>query len=293
MKTFSFNSNPNANIPAPIWPDFHPQSEWSQRMIQAKNENGPNYWPTMRQVFAHDFETLPKNRFKVWTSVWNVPFMSLNRYHEYIRVSLEDGNKDEIVRNALIDRGVGMTEQDAPHLFVFSDFPTTMKRMQAYSHYSLNGWTPKKLQGLNKIVELGGGIGDMCDIAYRLGFEGEYKIYDFPETGLLQRYYMGELGNDKAVFSSNLDDLSDADLVIGTWSFTEMPLELRAEIMKKIGGSKNWLLAYSNAIFGIDNADYIQNTFLPEVKEGKNVVKQDIPWMPWDGSAHYLSITGK
>ena len=292
MKTFNINTNPNKDIAPPLFPDFNSNSEMAQKMIKVKQENGPDFWPVMREVFAHDLKTLPKTRFKAWASVWTIPFMATARHSDYIRLSLTAAMQP-IYHEALIDRGVGMNQQDYEYFRMFSDLPTTMNRIQAMSHFIINGWTPEKLRGINKIVELGGGIGDMCDIAYKLGFEGEYKIYDFPEVNQLQEYYMGELGNDKAKFTSDINDLSDADLVIGTWSFTEMPLDLREKIMMKIGGSKNWLIAYSNQIFSLDNDAYINKTFLPLVKGDKDVKFTAIPFMPWDGGANYVSVTEK
>jgi hypothetical protein len=290
---FKLNLTDYNNIPAPIFPDFSSDSEWTKKMMRAKQEDGPDYWPTMRKVFEHDFKTLPKNRFKVWASVWNVPFISLNRYSEYYRVCLEAANKKSIYKEALQERGVGMNQHDAQILMAFNDFPTTTNRMQAMAHFIINGWTPEKLRKLDTIVELVGGIGDMCDIAYRLGFEGKYVIYDFPEVANIQRYYMGELGNNKVEYVSDFNNLQDSDLVIGTWSFTEMPIDLRNKIMSKIGKSKNWLLAYSNKIFDLDNASYLNDVFLPQVSEGKNIDDVAIPFMPWHGGNAYLSVTEK
>lgn len=290
---FKLNLTDYNNFPAPLFPDFNSESEWSVKMKRAKQIDGPDYWPTMRKVFEHDFNTLPKNRFKVWASVWNVPFISLSKYSEYYRVCLQAAASNEIYRNALVEKGIGMNQQDAQILLAFNDFPTTANRMQAMAHFIINGWTPEKLKKLDTIVELGGGIGDMCDIAYRLGFEGKYVIYDFPEVANLQKYYMGELGNNKVEFVSDLENLNSADLVIGTWSFTEMPIDLREKIMTKIGRSKNWLLAYSNKIFEIDNASYLKNIFLPEISEDKNINVIPIPFMPWHGGTAYLSVTEK
>jgi len=288
MAMFTYNTNPNADLPAPLFPDFSPNSEMSKKMMQAKQE-GKNFWLIMREVFAHDLKTLPKSRFKAWASVWTVPFMETPRYSYFTQVALTAAAQDPIYKNALIDVGVGMNQQDAANFYEFTDFPTTMNRMIAMTHFVVCGWTPEKLSKLDKIVELGGGIGEMCDIAYRLGFKGEYKIFDFPELNQIQSYYMSELGNDKAVFASELEDISDADLVIGTWSFTEMPIDLREKLMERLGKSKNWLIAYSNKIFDLDNKRYIENTFIPQIENGKNVEIIDIPNMPWDGGSHYLS----
>jgi hypothetical protein len=80
--------------------------------------------------------------------------------------------------------------------------------------------------------------------------------------------------------------------MIGTWSFTEMPLDLRADIMGRIGNTKNWLISYSNEIFGINNDKYITEDFVPLFTE-HDIEYRDIPFMPWDGGAKYLSVKHK
>lgn len=54
-----------------IWSDFNINSENLQKMIRAKQINGPDYWPTMREVFAYDCAHLPLNRFRLWASIHN------------------------------------------------------------------------------------------------------------------------------------------------------------------------------------------------------------------------------
>lgn len=219
----------------------------------------------------------------------SVPFMTRARFLDYFAVVLQ-WKENAKVRYALEDPDVGITEQDRGIYNLFEDFTTTMNRVQHLAHLLINGWDPESLSKLDTIVELGGGIGDMADIVYKLGFKGKYIIYDFPEVGAIQKWYHDQLGYTNIVHTSDVNDLCDADLMIGTWSFTEMPIELRDEIMTKIGGTKNWLIAYSNEIFGIDNDKYIRDVFVPRFEESSTIEYTDIPFMPWDGGAKYLSI---
>jgi hypothetical protein len=243
----------------------------------------------MREVFASDFENLPKERFKVWASVMTVPFMTRARFFDYFAAVLPAAKENSKIRYALEDPDIGITEQDRGIYNLFEDFTTSMNRIQHMAHLVMNGWTPEKLAELDTIVELGGGIGDMADIVYKLGFKGKYVIYDFAEVGAIQKWYHDQLGHTNIVHTSDVNDLFDADLMIGTWSFTEMPIDLRNEIMSKIGQTKNWLIAYSNEIFGIDNDKYIREEFVPLFTQ-HDIEYSDIPFMPWDGGAKYLSI---
>ena len=259
------------------------------KMMTAKQVNDGNYWATMCEVFAADLESLPMERFKVWASVMSVPFMTRARFTDYIGPVLMAAKSSNAVRNALEEPMIGMTEQDYPIYAMFDDYCTTMNRIQHMAHLITCGWGPVELSKLDTIVELGGGIGDMADIVYKLGFRGKYIIYDFAEVGKIQKWYHDQLGHTNIVYTSDVNDLVDADLMIGTWSFTEMPIDLREQIMGKIGGTKNWLISYSNQIFGIDNDKYITETFVPQFTQ-HDIEYTDIPFMPWDGGAKYLSV---
>jgi hypothetical protein len=266
--------------------------EMFERMMSAKQVNDGNYWKTMCEVFASDLENLPMERFKVWASTMSVPFMTRARFTDYIGPVLMAAKASQTVRDALEEPMIGMTEQDYPIYAMFEDYCTTMNRIQHMAHLITTGWGPAELSKLDTIVELGGGIGDMADIVYKLGFKGKYIIYDFAEVGKIQKWYHDQLGHTNIVHTSDVNDLVDADLMIGTWSFTEMPLDLRADIMGKIGGTKNWLISYSNEIFGINNDKYITEDFVPRFTE-HDIEYTDIPFMPWDGGAKYLSVKHK
>jgi len=278
--------NPAMTAQAPL----ASSKEIFDKMMAAKQVNDGNYWKTMCEVFAADLENLPMERFKVWASVMSVPFMTRARFTDYIGPVLMAAKASQVVRDALEEPMIGMTEQDYSIYAMFEDYCTTMNRIQHMAHLVTCGWGPAELSKLDTIVELGGGIGDMADIIYKLGFKGKYIIYDFAEVGKIQKWYHDQLGHTNIVHTSDVNDLIDADLMIGTWSFTEMPLDLREQIMGKIGNTKNWLISYSNKIFGIDNAKYIQEEFIPRFKESLQIEYTDIPFMPWDGGARYLSI---
>lgn len=296
-KPFVYNTNPNQfdpqTVQAPIFSDFSYTSEVAQRMMKAKQVNDSNYWPTMCKTFAHDFATLPKNRFKVWASVWNVPFISMSRFFPYVQIVSEHIVKNPLIAEAVKEPMVGCTPSDfQQHLQLFPDFPTTMNRVQHMAHLLICKYTPEQLSKMETIVELGGGIGEMTDIIYKLGFRGKYIIYDFKEVGAIQKYHHDQLGYTNVVHTNNVDDLVDADLCIATWSLTEMPLDLREEILPNIKNTKNWLIAYSNLIFSLNNDKYIKESLVPNFTN-HDVEYHDIPFMPWDGGGMYVTIKEK
>lgn len=296
---FSYTARPSSVIdqrmiaPAPLFPDMNQNSEGMRKLVQAKQTNDENYWSTMREVFAHDAETLPLQRFKVWMSTLSVPLMSQARHSEYIRLGL-DAAQDPVYRDALTETYIGMTEQDHQMVFnMFSDFPTTMNRVQALGHLLFNGYDYEKIRSMKTIVELGGGVGDLCDTVYRLGFTGDYYIYDFPEISKLQEYHLTTAGHENVKFINSTDSLVAGDLVIATWSLTEMPLDLRDVVVDKLKNSKDWIVAYSNKIFGIDNDEWINNTFIPQFQDNKNWEIKPLDFMPWDGGTFYVTLKEK
>lgn len=281
------------STPAPLFPDMNEKSDSMKKLIQAKVKNDDTYWSTMREVFAHDIETLPLERFKVWMSTFSVPLMSRDLHSQYVRLGL-NAMQDPVYRDALTETFIGMTQKDHAEVFnVFSDFPTTMNRIQALGHLLFNGYDYEKIRSMKTIVELGGGVGDLCDTVYRLGFTGDYYIYDFPEISKLQEYHLTTAGHENAKFISSTDSLVAGDLVIATWSLTEMPFDLRATVMDKLKDSKEWIICYSNLIFGMDNDAWIKNTVIPMFQDTKNCEIKPLEFMPWDGGTFYLTIKEK
>lgn len=117
--------------------------------------------------------------------------------------------------------------------------------------------THKRIDEMSTIWEFGGGYGAMCRSARRLGFAGQYVIYDLPIVSLLQRYYL-EGVDVKCV--TNLRDVPKAgDLFIAMWSISEVPIQLREEVKPIVAGYKAALMAYQYAFDGVENEPYFRN----------------------------------
>lgn len=281
--------------PAPLFPDLGDQhSKYCKMLVDAKKSNDTNFWPQLRQVVAHDLETLPFNRFKVWASVWMIPIISRFRIRHYVETVMAKVHSDptHVYENAIKEPMTGLTERDFPMLAMFDDFPTTMNRIQHLAHLLICGFDKPQLDKFNTIVELGAGIGEMTDIIYKLGYQGTYQIYDFPELLELQRrhHQLLPIPQEKVAYIDDADTLMCPDLVIATWSLTEMPLELREQLLNgNLGHADNWLIAYSNKIFGYDNDNWIHTEFVPRFKN-HDITFIDVPYMPWDGGTKYLVI---
>lgn len=269
-----------------IWSDFDQNSENSQKMLQIKKENGPNFWTDMREAFAYDFERLPKGRFRLWAFMAIVPLVTFNKSARFLGAAFDAAFKDPIIHDALIENWVGVPDGMETQFKVCDDFNTSAQRVQDVAHLVLNKFMPDDLKKYKKILEIGGGYGDMCSVVHDMGFEGEYTIFDFPEIQQLQEYYLTK--NDiNAKFVSEWEELEQYDLVIATWSLSEIPLELRENIMSKIGESTNWLVCYqSNAFSGtLDNSEYFKTKF-----KDRNPVFTFIRESAYDGDNLYMSV---
>lgn len=271
-----------------LWSDFDINSENSQKMIQAKTINGPDYWPIMREVFKYDCNHLPLNRFRLWASVHNVPLVTQYRTSRFLGESFYAAARNETVANALKENWIGLPEDYRQHLRVASDFDTSMQRIQDNAHLLISGFTAQDISSYNSIVEIGAGYGDMCSVIHSLGFKGKYTIVDIPEVWPIQQFYLNRQ-NINPHFSFDDDNVSDADLVIATWSLSETPLEYREKLVPKIINSKNWLILSQFEIFGNNfNKEYFDNMF-----SDKNVNK--IPLISdglakWDGGNMYYVV---
>lgn len=108
-----------------------------------------------------------------------------------------------------------------------------------------------RIRELDTIIEFGGGYGAMALVAFRMGFEGDYYIYDFPEFSILQRYYLShqpEVGN---VYWNEY--LKDYDLCIAIHSLSEVDnIDARWEFLIRYP-AMSYLFAYSRMQNEIDN----------------------------------------
>ena len=71
----------------------------------------------------------------------------------------------------------------------------------AYNLLQLDLHTP--LHKLPTILEFGGGYGSTARLAFRLGFQGTYLIFDLPEFSALQRFYLSTLNFPVAPAAKN------------------------------------------------------------------------------------------
>ncbi len=135
---------------------------------------------------------------------------------------------------------------------------------QAFSLENFFHNTGIGLDKIDQIFEFGGGYGSMCTIIKRLGFNGNYTIFDWPELSILQKYYLKSenVFDDNIFFINDLDniklDQSRKTLLIATWSLSECSFDLRDKIISSVNPDFI-LIAYQKDFGGLENEDYFRN----------------------------------
>jgi hypothetical protein len=114
-----------------------------------------------------------------------------------------------------------------------------------------------KLPKVGKIVEFGPGVGCIADIILKSGFKGKYYLQDSETFNKIQKHYLEHNGS----FSKNVIlgecTQSKIDLLIATWSLSEVPVEDRACCEYS---ASQYLLAYGDLFNGeLDNSEYFNH----------------------------------
>lgn len=135
---------------------------------------------------------------------------------------------------------------------------------QAYHLHTWEKISGKKIENIENIVEIGGGVGIMRTLWHVLKPTVNYMIYDFEELNLLQEFNVDWLAGecDTIYFSRtehNVISDAQADLVIGMWSLSEIPSEEERNVfLKATGDSASYLFAYQANHENLDNKQYFK-----------------------------------
>jgi len=149
------------------------------------------------------------------------------------------------------------------------------------------------------IIEFGGGYGSLCRLAHKLGFRGQYLLFDLPEFVALQKYYLGSLemplvgpgdlapGKPGILCTSDLEPLGSVTrqeahrgLFVATWSLSETAPALRERILTlpAVDGAGAYLIAYQSDFGGVDNTRFFD--LWRETKTGIRWTHSEIAHMP-------------
>lgn len=140
----------------------------------------------------------------------------------------------------------------------------------AYSLCRFEQAVGRPIAQFQSILEFGGGYGSFCRLAHRLGFKGQYVIFDLPEFSALQEYFLESVGVPLSIKAgqpgvrciSELKDLKeytegpDDWLFIALWSLSEAPLALRREVLGDGSSFSAYLISYQDEFGEVNNKDF-------------------------------------
>lgn len=125
------------------------------------------------------------------------------------------------------------------------------------------------------IIEFGGGYGNLCRLAYTLGFTGKYILVDFADQLEKQKWFLNECGIDisKVLFLTmdRLEEVYDLlkenkSVLVGTYSISEMPLADRQKIEPLYPFINYIFIVYKAKEFdGVNNDSYFDNLATTEL----------------------------
>jgi len=169
--------------------------------------------------------------------------------------------------------------------------PARMKAWQdtsgqmVHQAYILKQWedrTGKRIEDIQTLFEFGGGYGSMARLCKQLGFEGVHVIFDLPEFGLLQQYYTSQASSRPPLVFTFSDvewfkrvaSCITYDLFIAACSLSEVPLELRDQILGMVK-ARAYVILYQTHFQGLENGPYFER--FAESKPGYEWVDYAVP----------------
>lgn len=228
--------------------------------------------------------------FRVWDPVRRIPL-----YEPWHWVGYMQGVIDTSERLAG-DRRERWIEAMAPRRWGFDDefYRRTELRLRLYdkeivtttynaksnhhleSYYQMTG---RDLLSHRRIVEFGGGTGDLARLAMDLGYDGEYVIVDLPEMLGVQTINFADARCRVPVLATETPGWSPDTALVSTWALSEVPVALREEVIGRLRPD-SWLIVTQRSIFGVDNDAYFS---------GWKGERRELEWIRWDGGSYYIA----
>lgn len=134
--------------------------------------------------------------------------------------------------------------------------------LQAYYIAQLEERTGVCIDDLAFVLEFGGGYGNMCYLFHKLGFQGNYVLFDFPVLLALQEFFLTEMGVSATYVSKpeNLPIIDSPSLFVALFSLSEAPHSTRQPFKAWAPGFDFSLIGYSTGgtHAALDNDAYFQ-----------------------------------
>ncbi len=168
----------------------------------------------------------------------------------------------EVMNNKLLSKSIEESKFGNPKQYFLNSTTSGNLIHHAYSIAQLFKFC--NLDDFDNIVEFGGGYGSMCRLFKNMNYLGKYTIFDLPEFSALQKFYLSSFNENyikNVIFTGEMTRLNNnksTTLFIATWSFSEMPINLREELLDNLQFDY-CVIAFQFKFDGIDNMEYFDS----------------------------------
>lgn len=255
----------------------------------------PQFWAEVEQLVK---DAPPSETFKTDWVARKVPLYSW-KMMSYDVVYLQDiinylnsmNVPSKKICAALKERMHGHNEETWQN-HVFSPTPH-LKDVSVWTIKSFHHWLTLKqmlghrlLSSYDHIIEIGAGMGESARVLFdTFGFKDKrYTIVDLPP---IMEYSKKNLQDYSVEFATNIRDveMTGKTLVFSTWGLSEIPLDVRSEMMDHCANA-DLFVAFQSRIFDIDNRDYFCRQYPSKYR--KSITLRHIPLHTVDGGNFYM-----
>lgn len=218
-----------------------------QSILSLPTPTPDGFWSNVQTTFrGHVASSEPMEEFLTWPEISTTMFVGNAPYTGLELEALQRSPHWMRYESAIAEDALGSPP-------MYNRITSGNLIHQCYHLMQWESVTGLQVNNLQSIVEIGAGYGAMCKIIRRLGFTGEYTIFDLPELGLLQRWYLNELDISATWGEIPLSTMLTPDLLIALWSLSEMTSETQAMYAQHISPTHYLISALHAPWEGEDN----------------------------------------
>lgn len=180
--------------------------------------------------------------------------------HPYQRGTTERYWKELILDAEFVKGGVLAAALDSPagNPQKYEPFPLLSPQSIQHAYYirmmERRGIDVRNLS----ICEIGGGYGNFARIIRNLGSNMRYQIVDLPVMHQLQQTFLKEACKNPRVEYTSIEQMEPAELLIGTFSISEMPFDQRVALEARYQDFPRIFIGLTESFCGFQNVPYFQ-----------------------------------
>jgi len=241
--------------------------------LEVPPEGKPPYWDYWRNDLRNCILTDEPENYKKWPII----------RHTMLMDHLPIDSSWKIVSDNMNRSGIEQALQ--PPIVGEPDWYEGYSRVMIEQAAHLIQWENKSgrtVSDLHTVFEFGAGYGTMALLLNRLGFYGNYVIYDLPEMCLFQEWFLRQHGVSVNYCSSldKMPDRANVDMLIAIGSISETPMDFREKFFSLVSAD-NFIFRYSRIWGEYDNGLYFDNF----VKERKGLFRYSWEAEGWVNSS--------